>query len=112
MSKVNLPRPAGWRVIVEVKEIENKTKGGVYLPDQSVDVMRYGAATGVVRAMGDLAYKDENKFGAGGPWCKVGDTVVIAKHSGWRFKQDGKDFKVLNDDEIIAVVDPGSEITT
>lgn len=101
----NLPSPAGWRVLVEIQDPDNKTKGGIYLPDTTVDAQRYGAAVAKVIELGPLAYGDEAKFGpAGGAWCKAGDFVVLAKYSGWRFEAGGKHYKLVNDDEILGVV--------
>ena len=56
--------------------------------------------------IGNLAYKDSEKF-PDGPWCEKGDWVMFARYSGSRFKIDGGEVRILNDDEILAcVLDP------
>jgi chaperonin GroES len=58
---------------------------------------------GEVLALGETAYGDEEKF-PGGPWCQVGDTVLMREYSGTRFKIDGVEYRLINDDTIEAVV--------
>jgi co-chaperonin GroES (HSP10) len=66
-------------------------------------------------AVGPLAYKDRNKFGNPDdpseewkPWCKEKDWVIFGKYAGSRFKIDGGELRLLNDDEILAVVEDPS----
>ena len=54
--------------------------------------------------MGPDAYKDEAKF-PNGPYCKVGDFVLVRTYSGTRFKIFGKELRLLSDDQIEAVVE-------
>jgi co-chaperonin GroES (HSP10) len=63
-----------------------------------------------VVAVGPEAYKDTAKFPSG-PWCKQGDFVLVRTYSGTRFKIYGKEFRLLNDDQIDAVVDDPRGIT-
>jgi co-chaperonin GroES (HSP10) len=56
-----------------------------------------------VMAVGPDAYKDTAKFPSG-PWCKAGDFVLVRTYTGTRFKVFGKEFRVLNDDQIECVV--------
>ena len=58
---------------------------------------------GYVLKMGPLAYKDKTKFETG-PWCQEKDWVIFARYSGSRFKIDGGEVKILNDDEILATI--------
>jgi co-chaperonin GroES (HSP10) len=53
--------------------------------------------------VGPDAYKDAAKFPAGA-WCKEGDFVLVRAYSGTRFKIYGKEFRLLNDDQVDAVV--------
>jgi co-chaperonin GroES (HSP10) len=55
-------------------------------------------------AMGSDCYKDESKFPTG-PWCKEGDWVVMRAFSGTRISIHGKEFRLINDDTVEAVVD-------
>jgi co-chaperonin GroES (HSP10) len=54
--------------------------------------------------VGPDAYGDKEKF-PGGPWCQKGDFVLVRTYSGTRFKVHGKEFRLLNDDQIDGVVD-------
>ncbi len=58
---------------------------------------------GAVIDMGESAYSDEERFPSG-PWCKVGDYVMFRMNTGTRFKVNGKEFRLMNDDSIEAVV--------
>jgi len=53
--------------------------------------------------VGPDAYKDKAKF-PGEPWCKAGDFVLVRTYSGTRFKIYGKEFRLINDDQVEAVV--------
>jgi co-chaperonin GroES (HSP10) len=56
-----------------------------------------------VLKVGPDAYKDQTKFPAGA-WCKEGDFVLVRTYSGTRFKIFGKEFRLINDDQVDAVV--------
>ena len=103
-----IPQPCGWRILVKPQEAQEKSKGGVLLPDDFKDVSKYASVIAQVVAMGDDCYADAVKFAH--PWCKVGDWIMIAKHTGWRFKVNGEDYKIINDDEVVGTVDDPSKI--
>ena len=56
-----------------------------------------------VLRVGPDAYKDQAKFPTGA-WCKEGDFVLVRTYSGTRFKIFGKEFRLINDDQVDAVV--------
>lgn len=58
---------------------------------------------GIVVDMGGGAYTDKERF-PDGPWCKVGDYVMFRMNTGTRFKVNGKEFRLMNDDSIEAVI--------
>jgi co-chaperonin GroES (HSP10) len=58
---------------------------------------------------GPLCYQDEAKFPAGA-WCKTGDWVIFARYAGSRFRIDGGEVRILNDDEILAVIGDPEDI--
>jgi co-chaperonin GroES (HSP10) len=58
---------------------------------------------------GPLCYKDEAKFPEG-PWCKTGDWVIFARYAGSRFRIEGGEVRILNDDEILAVISDPEDI--
>lgn len=100
-----LPQPTGWRILVMPYKGKTKTEGGVFLPDQVVEREALATVVAYVLRVGPEAYKDEGKFGPGAtPWCKQGDWVCIGRYSGSRFKIDGGEVRIINDDEVIATL--------
>jgi len=102
--KARLPEPSGYRLLIAIPEISEKTEGGVYMPDQLKKAEETASLIGFVVKVGPEAYSDENKFPSG-PWCKEGDFVIFRSYSGTRFKVLGKEFRLINDDTVEAVVE-------
>jgi chaperonin GroES len=98
-----MPAPTGWRILVLPYRGKGKTDGGIYLPDAVVQEQTVSTQVGYVLKVGDLAYKDAEKFPMG-PWCEQGDWVMFARYSGSRFKIDGGEVRILNDDEVLAKI--------
>ena len=109
-AKEKLPEPSGWRILILPYRGKGKTEGGVYLPDQHVDREALATVCGYVVKVGPLAYKDQDKFGDTGPWCKEGDWVIFGRYAGSRFKIDGGEVRLLNDDEILATISNPEDI--
>jgi len=59
--------------------------------------------------VGELAYQDGDKF-PDGPWCAKGDWVMFARYAGSRFKIDGGEVRILNDDEVLAKISNPEDI--
>ena len=82
--------------------------GSVTIGYQVLDSsIRPGEQTTVVLfvvKLGDLCYKDENRFPTG-PWCKEGDFVLTRPYTGTRVVIHGREFRIINDDNVEAVVD-------
>ena len=101
-----MPSPTGWRLLILPYRGKGKTEGGILLPDQVVEEGKISTQVGYVLKAGTLAYKDSEKFRAG-PWCAEGDWVMFARYAGSRFKIDGGEVRILNDDEVLAkILDP------
>ena len=101
-----MPDPTGWRILVLPYKGRGKTAGGIWLPDQALAQNEVSTQVGYVLKVGPLAYEDQAKFPEGA-WCKKGDWVVFARYAGSRFKIEGGEVRVLNDDEILAtILDP------
>ena len=109
-AKEKLPEPSGWRILILPYRGKGKTEGGVYLPDQHVDREALATVCGYVVKVGPLAYKDPDKFGDTSPWCKEGDWVIFGRYAGSRFKIDGGEVRLLNDDEILATINNPEDI--
>lgn len=103
-----LPQPSGWRLLVMPFQGVAKTAGGLHIPDEVRDREAVATVVAYVLKLGPLAYKDPNKFGADcTPWCEQGQWVCIGRYAGSRFKIDGGEVRIINDDEVIAtILDP------
>ena len=99
-----LPEPTGYRLLIALPEIDEKTQGGVIMPDGLVKDESTASIIGFVIKMGSDAYSDKERF-PNGAWCKEGDFVIFRSYSGTRFKVAGKEFRLINDDTVEGVVD-------
>lgn len=91
-------RPLGDRVVVERSEAEEKTAGGIVLPDTAKDKQKQGR----VIAVGPGKRLDDGTVVA--PEVKVGDRVVFGAYAGSEVKLDGKELLILNESEILGVL--------
>ena len=98
-----LPNPVGYHILIAVPELSDTTKGGVYIPDKLKREEETASVVGYVIKLGSECYVDKNKF-PNGPWCEVGDFVVIRPYGGVRIVVHGKEMRLVNDDSIEAVV--------
>jgi len=100
-----LPQPTGWRVLVMPYQGATKTQGGLHIPDEVRDREAVATVVAYVLKVGPIAYKDPDKFGPdAAPWCAEGQWVCIGRYSGSRFKIDGGEVRIINDDEVIATI--------
>ena len=106
-----LPQPTGWRVLVMPYQGASKTQGGLHIPDEIRDREAVATVVAYVLKVGPLAYKDPDKFGKKGePWFEAGQWVCIGRYSGSRFKIDGGEVRIINDDEVIATIHEPDDI--
>ena len=92
-------KPLGDRVLVEPVEEKETKKGGIIIPDTAKEK----PTEGIVRALGTGKTDDEGKKL---PFeVKVGDRVLVSKYGGTEVKLDGKEFKILNSDDILGVIE-------
>jgi len=95
---VNL-KPLGDRVLVEPVEEKEVKKGGIIIPETAKEK----PTEGVIIALGTGKTDDNGKKV---PFeVKKGDRVLISKYGGTEIKLDGKEYKILNSDDILAVVE-------
>ena len=102
--KAKLPEPVGYKILIAVPELNDKTDGGVYMPDSLKQAEETASIIGYVLKVGSVAYSDPERF-PDGPWCKEGDFIIFRSYSGTRFKVMGKEFRIINDDTVEAVVE-------
>ena len=98
-----LPQPTGWRLLILPFKMKDKTKGGLYLGESTLEQQQVASQCGNVLAVGPDAYGDKKRF-PDGPWCKVGDWVMFARYAGSRIKIEGGEVRLLNDDEVLATI--------
>jgi chaperonin GroES len=91
-------KPIGDRVLVEAVEEKEVKKGGIIIPDTAKEK----PTESIVRALGTGKTDDKgNKV----PFeVKVGDRVLTSQYGGQQIKVDGKEYKILSSDDILAVI--------
>ena len=90
-------RPLQDRIVVKRVEGENKTKGGIIIPDSAKEK----PIEGKVVAVGNGKVLKDGKVRA--VEVKVGDTVLFGKYSGTEIKLDGEEHIILREDDLLAV---------
>jgi len=108
-----LPEPAGYRLLCMVPDVSEKLSGTELDLVKSSDTIRseeHSTTVLFVMRVGPDAFKDPAKF-PNGAWCKTGDFVIVRAYAGTRFKIYGKEFRIINDDQVEAVVDDPRGIT-
>lgn len=99
-----LPEPRGYKVLIALPDPEERTEGGIIKAQETMDVERIGSIVGFVLKLGPDAYKDKKRFPSGA-YCKEGDFIIMRSYSGTRISIHGKEFRLINDDSVEAVVD-------
>ena len=102
-SASQLPKPTGYKILIALPEAEEKTAGGIIKAEETIRIEETAAVTGFVLDMGSDCYKDDKKFPTGA-WCSKGDWIVMRAFSGTRISIHGKEFRLINDDTVEAVV--------
>jgi len=99
-----LPEPTGYKLLCVVPHIEAKYEGGLIKADATVSREEMTTHVLFVVKVGPQAYKDTTRF-PDGPWCKEGDFVLTRSYAGTRLRIHGKEFRLINDDTVEAVVE-------
>jgi len=104
-----LPRPTGWRILVLPFQPKRVTKGGVHIADTAAERQHVATVCGLVLEVGPDCYRDKERYPRG-PWCKKGEWVMFARYAGSRFKIEGGEIRILNEDEVLATIQDPEEI--
>jgi len=91
-------RPCGDRVLVKPNVEEEKTAGGIVLPDTAKERPQWGEVIAVGAGKWDESGKNRIPMEV-----KVGDKVVFAKYGGTEVKVDGEEYLILRESDILAV---------
>lgn len=99
-----IPQVRGYRVMLIPVDHQDRTRGGIALPEEVLERQRNHAQVFRVCGMGPDAYADKSRFPSG-PFCELGDYVVLGRYAGTRvITYYCDDLRIVNDDEIMAVV--------
>jgi|TARA_R110000823_G_C15880381_1_gene495007 co-chaperonin GroES (HSP10) len=104
-----MPQPTGWRMLILPYRGKGVTSGGIAITKSILDEDQIQTVVGYVLKQGPLAYKDKEKF-PDGPWCKEKEWVVFPRYGGSRFRIEGGEVRILNDDEVIATISDPDDI--
>ena len=92
-------KPLGDRVVIEHVELDEKSAGGIFLPDTAKEKPQEG----VVRAVGTGRVLDN---GTTIPLTvKNGDRIIYSKYSGSEVKVEGKEYLIVSEKDVLAIVD-------
>lgn len=99
------PDPTGYRMLIQPYEIDQVSKGGIILVDESKQYADIACIVGKVIKQGPQCYDKQPE-----PWCKVGDYVIFAKHCGQKVEVKEEDgtmtrYLFINDDDVRATTD-------
>jgi len=109
----SLPRAVGHKLVCIVPEVSDKIDGTTLDLVRDYNTMKqeeHATTVLFVLRKGPDAYKDTERFPSG-PWCEEGDFVVVRTYTGTRLKVFGKEFRIINDDQVDCVVDDPRGIT-
>jgi co-chaperonin GroES (HSP10) len=98
-----LPEPKGYRILCAIPEVEKEFDSGLIKPDSMVRHDELLTTVLFVVKLGPDCYKDVERFPSGA-YCEEGDFVLTRPNAGTRLVIHGKEFRLINDDSVEAVV--------
>jgi co-chaperonin GroES (HSP10) len=108
--EAQLPVPVGYKLLIALPTIEDTYDSGLVKAENTKHVEQVLSMIGLVLDMGPQAYSDPERY-PNGPWCEVGDYVLFRTNTGTRFRFNGTEYRLMNDDSIEAVVSDPQGIT-
>jgi hypothetical protein len=105
-----VPDPATYHLLCVLPDIDDEYESGLVKAGQTMHFEELLSPVLFVVKMGPDAFKDEKRFPSG-PSCKVGDFVLVRPNTGTRIKIHGKEFRIINDDSVEAVVQDPRGVT-
>ena len=99
-----LPKPSGYRILCAIPEQEKEYESGLAKADITIQHEEVLTTVLFVVDLGPDCYKDESRY-PNGAWCKKGDFVLVRPNAGTRLVIHGREFRIINDDSVEAVVD-------
>jgi hypothetical protein len=99
-----LPDPVGYHILCAIPEAEKAfDDSGILKSDDTMRIEEVLTTVLFVVKLGPECYSDKTRF-PNGPWCKEGDFILIRPNSGSRLLIHGREFRLINDDTVEAVV--------
>jgi co-chaperonin GroES (HSP10) len=98
-----VPDPVTYHLLCILPEANEEYEGGLLKSSQTMQFEELLSPVLFVAKMGPDAFKDEKRFPSG-PSCRVGDFVLVRPNTGTRMKIHGREFRIINDDSVEAVV--------
>jgi co-chaperonin GroES (HSP10) len=98
-----VPTPSGYRILCAIPEVDKEYESGLLKADDTINYEEKLATVLFVVGLGPDCYSDKSRF-PNGPWCKQGDFVIVRPNAGTRLHIHGKEFRMINDDSVEAVV--------
>lgn len=105
-----VPDPVTYHLLCVLPDVEEAYDSGLVKAGKTIQYEELLSPVLFVVKMGPDAYKDKTRF-PNGPSCKVGDFVLVRPNTGTRIKIHGKEFRIINDDSVEAVVEDPRGIT-
>lgn len=99
-----LPEPKTYHLLCVLPEIDESFDSGLVKSNQTMHFEEVMSPVLFVVKMGPDAYGDKERFPSG-PSCKVGDFILVRPNTGTRIKIHGREFRIINDDSVEAVVE-------
>ena len=103
VKATQVPQPTGWKLLCVLIDVDDTYESGILKADETMRTEELTSPVLFVMEVGPQAYKDADKF-PDGPWCKAGDFILTRPYTGTRVKIHGKEFRLINDDQVEAVV--------
>ena len=99
-----LPKPSGYRILCAIPEQEKEFESGIVKADETMRIEETLTTVLFVVDLGPDCYTDKTRF-PNGPWCKKGDFILVRPNAGTRLVIHDREFRIINDDSVEAVVE-------
>ena len=99
-----LPEVKGFRILCAIPEVDATYASGIIKAQKTKSIEEHSTVVLFVIKLGDMTYTDKSRFPTGA-WCKEGDFVITRAYSGTRIKIHNREFRIINDDTVEAVVE-------
>jgi len=99
-----LPKPSGYRILCAIPEVEDTFESGIAKSDLTMKHDELLTTVLFVVDLGPECYLDKDRYPTG-PWCQKGDFILVRPNAGTRLVIHGREFRIINDDSVEAVVE-------